>query len=583
MDQPGSHAGRETLVEAVRHHDLDATVLTDALEATFRRWARWWSVAAVAVFGFVAFRYGAPGEHDYVPWQSTASVIALALAVLGLAIAFRHEAIGGSVALVAGVAVGSLAAVEYHPLLALGAAVVFVVPAVLHLLAWHRTQTLRAIVVLGVVILIVMTAGGALAWGFYDHALGPTHPDSAAPPLSTSAVEWLWSGGVTDASAVVVASVPDAADVALWVEPADRGSGELAVPADMSGGVWRFELEDLEPATTYRYTVVADGVRVDDRPGSFTTFAETPRTFTVAVGSCSRLGSNGAVYDAIGTSAPDLYLVTGDFYYGEIIANDIDEFAAAFETTLTQPGQAALHAGVPVAYIWDDHDYGPNDAGADSPSREAALAAFRRFVPHYPLALDGAEAPVAQAFTVGRVRFVLTDLRSAKVQGDSPTMMGDRQLDWFLTELRAAAEADQLVVWVSTVPWIAAASPGADNWGGFAAERQIIAEHIAGTGVELLMLAGDAHMLAIDDGTNSGYAGPGSEFVVMHAAALDRPGSSKGGPYSEGAFPAGGQYGLVTFTDAGDGEVTVTLRGLRWDGSEVVELQHTYDLGTDHG
>ena len=82
MDQPGSHAGRETLVEAVRHHDLDATVLTDALEATFRRWARWWSVAAVAVFGFVAFRYGAPGEHDYVPWQSTASVIALALAVL---------------------------------------------------------------------------------------------------------------------------------------------------------------------------------------------------------------------------------------------------------------------------------------------------------------------------------------------------------------------------------------------------------------------------------------------------------------------------------------------------------------------
>ena len=59
------------------------------------------------------------------------------------------------------------------------------------------------------------------------------------------------------------------------------------------------------------------------------------------------------------------------------------------------------------------------------------------------------------------------------------------------------------------------------------------------------MLSGDAHMLAIDDGTHNTYGGSGPGFPVFHAGALDRPGSLKGGPYSEGAVPDGGQFGVI--------------------------------------
>lgn len=72
-----------------------------------------------------------------------------------------------------------------------------------------------------------------------------------------------------------------------------------------------------------------------------------------------------------------------------------------------------MYGQAPVAYVWGDHDYGGNDADRTSPSRPAAMRTYRQMTPHYPLA-DGPEEPIYRAFTVGRVRFVMTDTRSAR-------------------------------------------------------------------------------------------------------------------------------------------------------------------------
>ena len=63
------------------------------------------------------------------------------------------------------------------------------------------------------------------------------------------------------------------------------------------------------------------------------------------------------------------------------------------------------------------------------------------------------------------------------------------------------------------------------------------------------------------------------EFPLLHAAALDRPGSEKGGPYSEGTFPGGGQYGRLVVTDDGGGFIVVELSGHTFDGAELVSLE----------
>ena len=130
------------------------------------------------------------------------------------------------------------------------------------------------------------------------------------------------------------------------------------------------------------------------------------------------------------------------------------------------------------------------------------------------------------------------------------------------------------MIWVNTVPWIAKPGSGPDNWGAYTLEREEIANHIGSLGLtrRLVMLSGDAHMLAIDDGTHSNYAtGPGRGnrgFVVMHAAPLDRRTSMKGGPYSHGVSRQRGQFGLVQVTDDGR-RLAVELSGHGLTGAPI--------------
>lgn len=56
---------------------------------------------------------------------------------------------------------------------------------------------------------------------------------------------------------------------------------------------------------------------------------------------------------------------------------------------------------------------------------------------------------------------------------------------------------------------------------------------------------------------------------------MDLPGTLKGGPCSEGAFPGAGQFGTVTVTDDGGDTVDVDLTGRNWRGKVLVSLRTT--------
>lgn len=75
----------------------------------------------------------------------------------------------------------------------------------------------------------------------------------------------------------------------------------------------------------------------------------------------------------------------------------------------------------------------------------------------------------------------------------------------------------------------------------------------------LVFVAGDAHMLAADDGSNSDYSSASvhgnSGIPVFQAAPFANVGTSKGGPYSEGChayrFYPNEHYGMLRISNIG--------------------------------
>jgi phosphodiesterase/alkaline phosphatase D-like protein len=422
-----------------------------------------------------------------------------------------------------------------------------------------------------------------------------------------------WSGAITPTAAVVkVKLIRDGLRVRLAVSKNPKLSDPIHFGPALSDparfDVVEFHADGLESATQYYY-----GVR--KRAGEFKTFPKAgPASFTIAFASCGRTGSTLNTFDRIRENHPLMFLHMGDFHYLDIHTNDPTAFAAAYNSVLASPQQADLYRTVPITYVWDDHDFAGNNSNGRTPAHPAAMRAFDAHVPHYPLVFPGPSGSVNQSFAIGRVKFIMTDLRSQrddsrKRDGPDKTAMGPRQKEWFKSELLAANGKFPLICWVSSDPWLGQPRTNYyhwvrtnqygyihhtnyldrietrtnrnvvadDHWSVYATERRDIADFIKNNHIQgVCILHGDSHMLAADDGSHSDFAtGGGAPMPIMCAAPLDQAASIKGGYYSQGVYrvrPGEGAFGLLTVTDLND-HIDVAFSGRNNRNEEKISLK----------
>jgi len=273
-----------------------------------------------------------------------------------------------------------------------------------------------------------------------------------------------WSGALTPNSVTVKAKLAREASSSRLVfskSPLLTGREYSArVLADVAyNNVVEFPLSKLEADTQYYYALEVNGQMELSRRGEFRTMPKPgPASFKFAFASCARTGSTLDTFDRIRENRPLFFMHMGDFHYLDIRSNSQTLFRAAYDSVLASPQQSDLYRHVPMTYVWDDHDYGGNNSNRRSRSHEAARLTYEEYVPHYPVVFDRS-GPISQTFAAGRVKFIMTDLRSER---DSVTnkddamksLLGDHQKAWLKRQLIEANGKYPLIVWMTPVPWI---------------------------------------------------------------------------------------------------------------------------------
>ncbi|NHK28043.1 alkaline phosphatase family protein [Parvularcula flava] len=253
---------------------------------------------------------------------------------------------------------------------------------------------------------------------------------------------------------------------------------------------------------------------------------DTSATVTrIAFGSCADETEDQSIWTEIAATEPDVFLFMGDNVYGDAKADDArfnDPDLPKMRQSYVDLGKSkpfeALRQSTPVLAVWDDHDYGLNDGGADYVFKEQAEALFED-VWDLAEADERRQRPgIYQSWMLGEergrmVQIILLDtrfFRSALLPTDTPdapgkeryipdptaakTMLGAEQWRWLNNELLKPADLRLIVSSIQVL----ADGHGWEAWKMLPAERERLYNMINATGAEnVVLLSGDRHAGAI--------------------------------------------------------------------------------------
>ncbi|MFN3876378.1 MAG: alkaline phosphatase D family protein [Flavobacteriales bacterium] len=144
--------------------------------------------------------------------------------------------------------------------------------------------------------------------------------------------------------------------------------------------------------------------------------------------------------------------------------------------------------------IWDDHDFGPNDADGSWIHADLALECFDLFWPNPTCGAPGVKGAIT-AFSYGDVDFFLLDDRTYRTRAGLKTapaaMLGAAQLDWLIRALKYSDAPFKLVAVGSQVLNSAAVH---ETYATLPQERAELLRRIEEEGIAgVVFLTGDRH------------------------------------------------------------------------------------------
>lgn len=316
----------------------------------------------------------------------------------------------------------------------------------------------------------------------------------------------------------------DPVNILYWPDqsPGRRYAAKIT-PDAAYGNTAIAELSGLTPGTVYRYML-------DRNPNTTWTFTTQPlwqwRTdapdFRLALGSCTYIndepfdrpgkpyGASYEIFESIASAKPDVMLWLGDnVYFRE---GDWDSRAGMVNRYTQTRSVPEIQKLLPICAhlaIWDDHDFGPNDATGNFMLKKEALDVFEKFWGNPTAGVPSVEggAGITTRYQYSDMDFFLLDNRYHRVahfvEGVETTLLGEEQITWLVESLKESKAPFKLVAiggqFLNPVKKF-------ENYAQYEEERKKILDLIRENGIEgVIFLTGDRHCtelssLTLDNG-----------------------------------------------------------------------------------
>jgi alkaline phosphatase D len=238
----------------------------------------------------------------------------------------------------------------------------------------------------------------------------------------------------------------------------------------------------------------------------------------ILFGSCSHQDKDMAIFNSIIKDNPEVFIFLGDNIYGD--TQDMAVLGNKYQKLGAKPGFKKLKEQAELIAIWDDHDFGANDAGKEYPMKEASRALMLDFWQEPEDSLrrtreDGIYTSYLYGEGQQSIRVILPDLRwnrdplshvspeeytserkpkkmgPYKANSDTnASMLGEKQWLWLEQELQ---KPGRIKVIGSSVQLLADFT-GWESWANFPADRQRLFKLIKQHKVNgVVLISGDTH------------------------------------------------------------------------------------------
>lgn len=216
----------------------------------------------------------------------------------------------------------------------------------------------------------------------------------------------------------------------------------------------------------------------------------------IVFGSCM-LDYDPELWSSLTRLEPSMLLLLGDnIYMGDPHYGDVAAIRELYRRNFGVGAAAAFLKAIPTFAVWDDHDFGPNNADSTFPLKSASLEAFRAQWPNRP-SPAGLEDGIAFRIPTAISDILMTDNRTYRVDGgaeEQRSYFGEAQLAWIESEL---ANSKKPVVIIASGNSLISEGGKKDGLSMVPHERERFFRAVEKSAAEVVVLSGDLHYAQI--------------------------------------------------------------------------------------